>query len=132
MLAGTWSGLALLAPENVRWPTPRMLGALALNLALLMLCWGGVAMAFGSACRRSVASSVTGLLALVGLLLDLTGRLWPPANRVAWLSPFRYFVPFYLVMGNALPVENLIVLGAIALTGFTLAYFLFSQRDISL
>ncbi|MEY2429410.1 MAG: hypothetical protein QOJ40_2295, partial [Verrucomicrobiota bacterium] len=29
-----------------------MLGSLALNLGLLMLRWGGVAMAFGAACRR--------------------------------------------------------------------------------
>jgi ABC-2 type transport system permease protein len=131
MMAGTWTGLALLAPANVRWPSPRMVGSVAINLGLLMLCWGGVAMAFGAVCRRSVASSVTGLLALASLLLDLTGRLWPPADRVAWLSPFRYFIPFDLVMGTELPVENILVLWAIAMTGFTLAYFFFSQRDIS-
>ncbi len=131
MMAGTWAGLALLAPKNAQWPSLRMLVSLALNLALLMLCWGGVALAFGAACRRSVASAVTGLLALVALLLDLTGRLWPPANRFAWLSPFRYFVPFDLVMGRDLPIENMIVLWAIAMTGFCLAYFFFSQRDIS-
>ncbi len=131
MLAGTWAGLAMLAPANVRWPSPRILGSLALNLGLLMLCWGGVAMAFGAACRRSVASAVTGLLALTALLLDLTGRLWPPADRLAWLSPFRYFIPFDIVMGTELPIENMLVLWAIAMTGFTLAYFLFSQRDIS-
>jgi hypothetical protein len=74
---------------------------------------------------------VTGLLALAALLLDLTGRLWPPANRIAWLSPFRYFIPFDLVMGRELPVENMLVLWAIAMTGFTLAYLFFSQRDIS-
>jgi len=131
MLAGTWAGLTMLAPANVRWPSPRMLGSLALNLGLLMLCWGGVAMAFGAACRRTVASAVTGLLALTALLLDLTGRLWPPADRLAWLSPFRYFIPFDIVMGTELPIENMLVLWAIAMTGFTLAYFLFSQRDIS-
>jgi ABC-2 type transport system permease protein len=131
MLAGTWGGLALLAPENAQWPSPGMLGSLALNLGLLMLCWGGVAMALGAACRRSVASAVTGLLALAALLLDLTGRMWPPADRLAWLSPFRYFIPFDLVMGSDLPVENILVLWAIAMTGFTLAYFFFSQRDIS-
>jgi ABC-2 type transport system permease protein len=119
MVAGTWAGLAMLAPENVTWPSPRMLGSLALNLGLLMLCWGGVAIA------------VTGLLALATLLLDLTGRLWPPANSFAWLSPFRYFIPFDIVMGTELPIENMIVLWAIAMTGFTMAYFLFSQRDIS-
>src|SRR5207253_5670951 len=100
MLAGTCAGLAMWAPANVRWPSPRMLGSLALNLGLLLLCWGGVAMAFGAACRRTVATAVTGLLALTALLLDLTGRLWPPANRVAWLSPFRYFIPFDIVMGT--------------------------------
>ena len=131
MLAGTCAGLVLLAPASVRWPSPGVLGALALNLGLLMLCWGGVAMAFAAACRRSVASAVTGLLALAALLLDLTGRLWPPADPIAWLSPFRYFIPFDIVMGSALPVANMLVLWAIAMTGFTLAYFLFSQRDIS-
>jgi ABC-2 type transport system permease protein len=131
MMAGTWAGLAMLAPENVRGPSPRMVGSLALNLGLLMLCWGGVAMAFGAACRRTVASAVTGLLALAALLLDLTGRLWPPAESLAWLSPFRYFIPFDLVMGTELPVENMLVLWAIGMTGFSLAYLLFSQRDIS-
>jgi ABC-2 type transport system permease protein len=131
MIAGTWAGLAMLAPENANWPSPRMLGSLALNLGLLMLCWGGVAMAFGAACRRTVASAITGLLALAALLLDLTGRLWPPADSIAWLSPFRYFIPFDIVMGTELPITNMIVLWAIAMTGFTMAYFFFSQRDIS-
>jgi ABC-2 type transport system permease protein len=131
MIAGTCAGLAIFAPENVTWPSPSMLGSMALNLGLLMLCWGGVAMAFGTACRRTVASSITGLLALVALLLDLTGRLWPPADSVAWLSPFRYFIPFDIVMGAELPIENILVLWAIAMSGFTVAYFLYSQRDIS-
>src|SRR5204862_2301003 len=112
MMAGTWAGLAMLGPENVRWPTPRMVAALALNLGLLLLCWGGVAMAFGAICRRTIASAVTGLLALAALLLDVVGRLWPPANRFAWISPFRYFIPFDLVMGSELPVEKMLVLGA--------------------
>jgi ABC-2 type transport system permease protein len=131
MMAGTWVGLVTLAPENAPWPPARMIGSLALNLGLLMLCWSGIALAFGAVCRRSVASATTGLLALAALLLDLAGRMWPPAERFAWLSPFRYFIPFDLVMGTALPVENILVLWAIAMSGFTVAYFLFSQRDIS-
>jgi hypothetical protein len=131
MMAGTWAGLALFAPKNVKWPSAGMVGSLALNLGMLMLCWGGVALALGAACRRSVASAVTGLLALAALLLDITGSLWPPADRIAWLSPFRYCVPFDIVMGRELPVENLIVLWAVAMSGFTLAYCFFSQRDIS-
>jgi hypothetical protein len=34
-------------------------------------------------------------------------------------------------MGDPLPVENLLLLGAIAITGFTLACFMISHRDIS-
>ena len=131
MMTGTWAGLAMLAPEDAQWPSARMIGSLALNLGMLLLCWGGIALAFGAACRRGVAGAITGLLALATLLLELTGRLWPPAERVAWLSPFRYFIPFDLVMGSELPVENILVLWAIAMSGFTVAYAIFSQRDIS-
>ena len=131
MVAGTWAGLVAHAPEGVEWPSPGMIGSLALNLGLLMVCWGGIALALGAICRRSVAGATTGLLALTTLLLDYVGRLWPPADRFAWLSPFRYFIPFDLVMGNPLPPENIVVLWAIAMTGFILAYALFAQRDIS-
>jgi len=131
MMAGTWVGLAMLTPDGAQWPSPMMIGSLALNLGMLMLCWSSVALALAAACRRSVASATTGLLALAALLLDLTARLWPAAEPFAWLSPFRYFIPFDLVMGTALPVENILVLWAIAMSGFTVAYLLFSQRDIS-
>jgi ABC-2 type transport system permease protein len=131
MMAGTWAGLAMYAPPNAPWPSPRIVGSLALNLGLLLWCWGGIATAFGAACRRSVAGATTGLLALAAFILDYAGRLWPPAEKFAWLSPFRYFVPFDLVMGSPLPVENLVVLWAVAMSGFVLAYLVFSQRDIS-
>ena len=131
MMAGTWAGLAMFAPPDAAWPSPRVVGSLALNLGLLLTCWGGIAMAFGAACRRGVAGATTGLLALAGFLLDYVGRLWTPAEQFAWLSPFRYFVPFELVMGSPLPVEDLVVLWAVAMTGFVVAYLVFSQRDIS-
>lgn len=131
MMAGTWAGLVMVAPKGAQWPPLGMIGALALNLGMLMLCWGGVALALAATCRRSVAGAVTGLLAFVSLLLDLTGRLWPPAEGLSRLSPFRYFVPFDLVMGRSLPVENILLLWAVAMTGFILAYYFFSQRDIA-
>ena len=131
IMVGTWGGLALFAPPDVVGPPARQTASLALNLGMLLLCWGGVAMAFGAACRRGVASATTSLLAFAALLLDYAQKLWPPLERIAWLSPFRYFTPFELVMGDPLPMEYLLVLGAIALTGFTVAYLVISQRDIS-
>ncbi len=131
IMVGTRGGLALFAPAGVSGPPARQTASLALNLGLLLLCWSGIAMAFGAARRRGVAGPAMSLLAFAALLLDYAQKLWPPLEWIGWLSPFRYFTPFELVMGDPLPVENLLVLGAIALTGYTLAYFIISQRDIS-
>lgn len=131
MILGTWIGLRFLAPRGAESPTSRLIGSLAVNLGLLMMCWGGIALAVASrARRRSVAGSVVGLLALAMFLLDYVGRAWQPAEAIAWLSPFRYYSPLDLVMGNPIPKHNLWVLAGVGVFGFALSYFLFSRRDI--
>jgi ABC-type transport system involved in multi-copper enzyme maturation permease subunit len=104
--------------------------SLVINLALLMLCWNAIAMAIGSAARRRALRVAGGLFALA-MFLYYVARAWEPAERVAWLSPFRYYSTFELVMGNPLSVKNMLVLAGIALSGYALAYVLFSRRDIS-
>jgi ABC-2 type transport system permease protein len=132
MVGGTWAGLQMFAPPGVQWPSSRLISSLAVNLGMLTLCWGGVALAIGAASsRRSIAGGSAGLLAFGTFLLDYVARLWQPAESIAWLSPFRYYNPFDLVTGSPLPVKNLIVLGSIALAGFAASYVLFARRDIS-
>jgi hypothetical protein len=131
IMGGTWAGLVLFAPPGDPWPTLRQTLNLALTLGMLLACWSGVAMAFGAAYRRGVASAVTALVAFAALILDWAHRAWPPLDWIDWLSPFRYFSPYELVAGKPLQVENLFVLWAIAATGYALAYFILSQRDIS-
>ena len=131
IVAGTWAGLAMFGPRDVPWPPAGQTAALALSLGMLVVSWSGVAMAFGAACRRGVAATATSLIAFAALILDWAHRLWPPLDVVAWLSPFHYFQPYELVAGEPLRPENLLVLWAIAMTGYVLAYFLISQRDIS-
>ena len=131
IMVGTLAGLEIFAPPDAPWPTVRQTGALALTLGTLLACWSGVAMAFGAAYRRGVASTITSLVAFTALILDWARRAWPPLEWIAWLSPFRYFSPYELVAGKPLQVENLLVLWAIAATGYILAYFIISQRDIS-
>jgi ABC-2 type transport system permease protein len=132
MMLGTWLGLHALVPNNVGWPSRSLIFSMVLNLGLLMLCWSGIAMAIGSAARRrGVAGALAGLLALTTFLLDYVARAWQPAEAAGWLSPFRYFAPFDLLLGNPLPVKNLLVLAGIAVSGFLLSYILFSRRDIS-
>ena len=132
MALGTWAGLTWFAPQTVEWPSTRIILSLVINLAALMLCWNAIGLAIGSASRRrGVAGGFAGFLALAMFLLDYVARAWEPAERVAWLSPFRYYSPVELVIGNALSVKNMLVLAGIALFGYALAYFLFSRRDVS-
>ena len=89
-------------------------------------------MAIASASRRrAVAGALAGLLALATFLLDYVARAWQPAESIAWLSPFRYYNPSELLMGNPLSAKNLAVLASIAVTGYAVAYVLFSRRDIT-
>jgi ABC-2 type transport system permease protein len=132
MALGTWVGLSKYAAKDAGWPSVELVGSLAFNLGLLMLCWAGIAMAIGCACRRrGAAGAIAGLLALTAYLTDYVGRAWKPADSVAWLSPFRYYTPFELVMGAPLPAKNVMVLGGIAVAGFGLAYLIYARRDIS-
>lgn len=131
IMAGTWAGLAMFAPPEVPWPSARQTATLALSLGMLVVSWSGVAMAFGAACRRGVASGATSLLAFAALLLDWAHRLWPSLDRVAWVSPFYYFQPYELVAGDPLRPENLLVLWAMAMSGYVVAYLVISLRDIS-
>jgi ABC-2 type transport system permease protein len=131
LMSGTWGGLYFLAPEGASWPSQKLIFSLAINLGALLLCWGAVGLAISSVSRRrTVAGALTGLLALTTFLLDYIARTWPPAETLAWLSPFRYYSPLEQVMGLDMPAHNLWVLAAIAIAGFTAAYFLFSRRDI--
>ena len=132
MAFGTWIGLSSFAAKDAPWPSAGLVGSLAINLGFLMLCWTAIGMAIGCASRRrGSAGAIAGLLALTAYLTDYIGRAWKPADSVAWLSPFRYYTPFELLMGSALPAKSLYVLGGVAVAAFVLAYLLYSRRDIS-
>jgi ABC-2 type transport system permease protein len=132
MLIGTWAGLNWLAAAGAAQPSWKLVLSLATNLAVLMISWNAIAIAIGAAARRrGAAGGLAGLLALAMFLLDYIARAWEPAQRVAWLSPFRYYSPFEMLTGDALSAKNLLVLASIAVCGFALAYVFFSRRDIS-
>lgn len=130
VVAGSWFGVVLFAPTDVSLPPAEQTAGLALNLGFLLIAWSGIAMALGVAFHRAKAVGTASLMAFASLLLDYAQRLWTPLESVGWISPFSYFSPFDLVMGAPLPVENLVVLGAIGATGWTLAYLVLTQRDI--
>lgn len=128
---GEWAGLHWFAPRDAEWPTQPVVRSLTINFGALLLSWGSVALAIAAALRRrSVAGSIAGVLALIAFLLDYLGRLWKPAEQVARLSLFRYYVPFELLMARPLSAANLEILLGTAVAGFAVAYFLYARRDV--
>jgi hypothetical protein len=131
MIAGTSTGLTCCVPADAERPSFGIILSLAVSLATIMVCWAGVALAMGTlARRRSVAGALAGVIALAAYLLDYLGRAWQPAAAASRLSPFHYFEPMTLIMGQSLSGRNAAVLLAIGLTGSVVAYVVIGKRDI--
>ena len=133
MLTGTWAGLELLAPRGIAWPSTKA-DPVARDQSWRAVAvlgrgrdgdWQCIAAAqcrgrgCGTPCAGNVSAGLCGSFMAAG------------RESVAWLSPFRYYTPFDLVMGHALPWKNLVVPGGIAVAGFAVAYVLFARRDIA-
>ncbi|RPJ79287.1 MAG: hypothetical protein EHM13_13585 [Acidobacteria bacterium] len=131
MCACTWGGLAMFAPEGARWPRPRLVLSLGGLLAALMVSWGGIALAVGSASRRrGVAGTLVGLVALALFLLDVVSGAWKPAASFGRLSPFHYFDPLKLVAGQPFSWTDLSVLLGVGAAGFLASLFIYTRRDL--
>ncbi len=131
MAAGTRAGLFWVAAEETARNTFRVVPLLAVNLALLLLCWGAIGLVFASVVqRRSVATAVTALLAMICYLADLIAQVWQPMKRVAPLSPFHYYRTLNLITESGDAARDLQVLACIAAIGFIFAYLLFVRRDL--
>jgi ABC-type transport system involved in multi-copper enzyme maturation permease subunit len=131
MFAATWGGLRLLAPASARLPQTRVVLSLAANLALLVLAWGGVAVALASLSRRrSTVAAVCGLLAFAMFVLDYVGRFWDAVTPVARISPFHYFDPFGMMGGQPLAMSNVATLLAVFVAGAVIANIAYDRRDL--
>lgn len=131
MVAGTTAGLACCTPPEVAPPATTTILSLATSLGSVMFCWAGLTMAVaGAGRRRAAASGIVGVAALAAYLLDYLGRAWEPARAISAASPFHYFEPTALVMGqrlNAVDVATLIIVGIL---GAAIAFVVFERRDI--
>jgi len=131
MTASTWTGLACCTPAGAPRPPAAMIRSLALLLAAITLCWGGLALAMASAVRRRAnASGAAAVAALATFLLDYLGRIWSPARLLSALSPFHYFEPTTLIMGGGIEWREVAALIAIGAAGAAVGYAVFSRRDL--
>jgi ABC-2 type transport system permease protein len=129
MSLGSILGILWIAPEY-----REMLGTiklLAINLGALMLAWGSIALALASfARRRAIPATAAGILVMTTYITDYLGRIWEPARRVSWLSPFHYYDPVGIIASVALPESNIWILAGTAAASTLTALAIFSHRDI--
>ena len=132
IMAGTWAGLALFAPPDAPWPSARQTGSLALSLGMLV----HVLERRSHGVRRRLPPQRGGRDHVPARLRRVAPGLGSPA--VAGPRLHRLAVALLLLQpvsnwsrAARCAVENLLVLWAMAMTGFTVAYFIISQRDIS-
>jgi ABC-2 type transport system permease protein len=131
MLAGTWTGLSCCVPADAERPPLGVFARLAISLATVMTCWGGITLIIGAASRRrAVAASIAGVLALTAYLLDYLGRAWQPAATVSKVSPFHYFEPMVVITSQSLSAADLAILLAVGMAGVAASYIAISRRDI--
>ncbi len=131
MTAATFAGLACCTPTDVVAPRAATIGGLAASLGVVMACWAGITVAVAAAARRrAVVGAAIGVVALAAFLLDYLGRAWEPASAISVVSPFHYFEPTAIVMGQPLNASDVAVLLGIAFAGGIVGYVIFSRRDI--
>ena len=131
MLLGTRAGLYWLASAETARDAFRIVPTLSLNLAVLLLCWGAIALVLAAmARRRSVAGAIAGLSAMVCYVMDVISQVWRPLRPVARFSPFHYYNSLNLIMGSTDAKRDMLILAGIAAAGFLLAYLLFSRRNL--
>lgn len=131
MLVGTWIGLSCCVPATAEHPSFGVFARLAISLATVITCWGGITLIIGSASRRrAVAASVAGILALIAYLLDYLGRAWEPAATISKLSPFHYFEPMAVIASQSLSATDTMILLAVGAAGVVTSYIAIGRRDI--
>ncbi len=131
MVLGTWMGLLWLADPELAHTTFAVVPRLGINLGLLLLCWGGIALALASlAHRRSVAAAITAVLAMTCYMTDLIAQVWKPLKPAARYSPFHYYNSLNLITGSSGSNQDVFILAGIAASAFLLAYLFFQFRDL--
>jgi beta-exotoxin I transport system permease protein len=107
------------------------LSAAFLNLFLMALAFGSIALAVGAATGgRGLAVGVASGAALLTFLLRTF------ASSVSWLEPYRVFSPFYYYTGHdplraGFHLTDPLVLASISLVALAVALATFERRDLA-
>ncbi len=128
--ATAWLVTAIVGPAFDLHVAFANLTAAFLNLYLLGLSFGSIALAVGAATgSRGLAIGVSSGAALATFLLNTFSQ------SVSWLEPYRYLSPFYYYMGhdplrNGFTPMDPIVLLALSLLALAVTLVTFERRDL--
>ncbi len=131
LMVATFAALWLFAPPNVRLPQSRTIVALSVNLALLVVAWGGIALGLASfSKRRATAATVCGFMAFTTFVLDYAGKFWKTIEPASRISPFHYFNSFALIGGRALATTDVVALAGMFAASAAIAGVAYALRDL--
>lgn len=111
-------------------PLARLFAA-CVDVALLGLAFGSVALAVGAATgERGVAVAVAGALGFVTFLVNSLAPLVPALDAWTWLSPFHYYASVDPLRHGLEAVNVLVLLGTTLALG-VVAALAFERRDVA-
>jgi ABC-2 type transport system permease protein len=131
MMAGTFAGLAVLAPAGSAWP--RFARVLDLTAHLVALSWvfaSAGLLASALARRRGAAFGGVAVIVVCLYLLNFIADAWEKAASLRPYLPFHYFPGFEVANGTAPTSRDLGVLVAVAAVLVAAAYWRFEKRDL--
>jgi ABC-2 type transport system permease protein len=131
LVLAMWLSVLVLGPVFDLRPAVEGFTAASLNLFLLALAFGSVALAVGAATgSKGLAVGVSSGVALVTFVLNTL------APSVDWLERYRVLSPFYYYSGgdpilNGLDPWHALMLAAITLVALGIALVTFERRDLA-
>ena len=130
MACGTYVGLRSMA-SGFAWPSPGLLGLLALHLIAVAWCCASIGLLAASFVKRwTTAFTIGAAVVVVGYLVDFLAIGWTPARVLAWAFPFNYY-PALLIMGGTAHTPRDLSILFVATAAFTaVAYWQFQRRDL--
>jgi ABC-type transport system involved in multi-copper enzyme maturation permease subunit len=131
MMAGTFAGLAALAPAGSAWPRfPRVLALVAHLAALSWVFAAAGLVASALAKRRGAAFGGVAVIVVSLYLLNFIADAWDRLAALRPYLPFHYFPGFEVASGTAHTARDVGVLLATAAVLTAAAYWRFERRDL--
>jgi ABC-type transport system involved in multi-copper enzyme maturation permease subunit len=122
-------GIRLFVGENL--PTAPF-ASLAWNLYLVMIFIAGYIVIFASISDTGKRFfTLGGIVLFVFYILSLASPLWKPLDYISPLSPFSYYRPMPLLMGQRPGLSTALGLIAVSSVMFVTGAIIFNRRDIS-